>query len=879
MENDNSFTSLLEDSFSDNEIVDDDGDYSSKIKDALINLRQVSDTTFLQQALQESLSSCPNNFLDEKICKEVLPLAQRLLSEALEQIGKMVNTDEDALENVNQQLSTCHELLIVLEKPMECVSKLHKMSVDNLKFLMENACVTIKTIFEHCHASTKLYGTLFEGVSEKLTNLFRKTKTILTLFLATLEGVIVFDTDTESETELLEKVIDTIGFLVSISHALDLKTFVETSKTFGKLAITYQHVVKRTKPTAVTLHLELLTKEVTSMLLLLQGSLNNADERKIKVIGHSLKILDKLFAAYCSCLSKETLMFAIELIVQMHRCNESCLKRHQVTDKVIELINAHISKGCEPLLNTVFKHFDFKQAFFDYENETSSYKLGYHLLTISIMKKLANTSYEQHCKWTLGAESIIHVALLNINSIQEEICMGDIKLPGSHDIGERPRLATLYEVTLVPICSLISQIPADGFHVIELILLKHLLSDRLWSALLSSDVWCFIGRISSSELCVSHVKYLLKVYAALMQRRNDFEVVILENLIGRLYSLLSEETRHSVVTELDDIENPSWTPIARFLPFKTKSFLQKRLACVLNEIPKTFLELQRQPTVQNWNRITTLMLLIGKLNYVGEENTVDILSEIWNSISNTTEIFEGRQLDIVSEFMWKLFSATQPEKIQDDTFYTILEAMLTSLLCLPSHVRATASHYLRDNINSFDNCGPKIANALTELNCRLLEDNNLWVRQEAFESFDYMAHMCPNEDLVTKMATAITKKSSLNDSVPAYLSSTTYYELHDFSDVRLYLQHVAKNSQNVHHVCYHYEESERNEKFAKLETELSGSSVEIQSSGNLDEHVNKICDELNDILRKTADVGDHALRRLRLLCVKILDLPKSSKET
>lgn len=70
------------------------------------------------------------------------------------------------------------------------------------------------------------------------------------------------------------------------------------------------------------------------------------------------------------------------------------------------------------------------------------------------------------------------------------------------------------------------------------------------------------------------------------------------------------------------------------------------------------------------------MLLIGKLNYVGEENTVDILSEIWNSISNTTEIFEGRQLDIVSEFMWKLFSATQPDKIQDDTFYTVCIAFI-----------------------------------------------------------------------------------------------------------------------------------------------------------------------------------------------------------
>lgn len=84
-----------------------------------------------------------------------------------------------------------------------------------------------------------------------------------------------------------------------------------------------------------------------------------------------------------------------------------------------------------------------------------------------------------------------------VPKVQEEICVGEIRLPGAHEIGERPRQATLYEATLVPICCLISQIPADGFHAIELILLKHLLSNRLWSSLLSSDVWCFIGRFVS----------------------------------------------------------------------------------------------------------------------------------------------------------------------------------------------------------------------------------------------------------------------------------------------------------------------------------------------------------------------------------------------
>ncbi|CAK9797194.1 Uncharacterized protein C1orf112 [Anthophora quadrimaculata] len=875
MASETSFNSLLEDSFSESDKSNED--YSSMLRDALENLTERYEVELLQQALQQCLSSCPDNLLDKKLFNETLPFAHRLLTEALKQIDETIHADvkEDTVKDTKRQLLICHELLSVWERSMERVSKLHKTSAINLKCILENALLAIKLIFEHCRASKKLYGTLFEDVSEKLTNLFRKTKTILSLFLATLDGVIVFDTDTESEMELLVKVIDTIGLFVTISHELDLKTFVETSKMFGKLAITHQNSVKQVKVIGVTFHFAQMAKDISSMLSFCQDSSYRIEERKIRVIGHSLKILDKLLAVYCSCINKEILPFIIELLFKMHRCSPLCLQKSQFDDKLIELINVHISKGTEPFLNTVFKITDFKQAFFEYGNQTNIDNLGYYLLTISIMKKLISMPYEQHCNWTLGAESIIDITLTNINYIQEEICVGEVRLPGVHDIGEKARSATLYEATLVSICSLISHIPTDGFHAVELILLKHLLSDRLWSSLLSSDIWCFIGRIGSSELCASHVKYLLHVYTALTKRSNSLEIVILENLIGRLYSLLSEETRHSLIIEFDDFENLSWKPVVRFLPTKTKLFLQNRLTCVLNEIPNMFAELQRQPTVQNWNHIAILMSIIGKLNYTLERNTIDILSQMWNCVANTIEIFEGRQLDILSEFMSKLFAATQPEKIEDDTFFSILEAILTSFFCFPLHVKVTASHYLRNNIDSFGSCGIKAANALAELNCQLLEDENPWLRQEALESFDHVAHMCPNEDLVTTMAAAITKKSLLSDSLSSYLSGTVFYELQDFSDVRNYLQHVAKYCENVCHVCNNYEDSQRDEKLAKLEAQSIESLNESTPLNDFDEHVSKVCDELNEILKKSRDIESRVLRRLQSVCAKILDLTET----
>lgn len=54
-------------------------------------------------------------------------------------------------------------------------------------------------------------------------------------------------------------------------------------------------------------------------IIFIQDSTERIDERKIKVIGHSLKILDKLFATYCPYVNNEILSFAIELLSKVHK--------------------------------------------------------------------------------------------------------------------------------------------------------------------------------------------------------------------------------------------------------------------------------------------------------------------------------------------------------------------------------------------------------------------------------------------------------------------------------------------------------------------------------------------------------------------------------
>lgn len=124
-----------------------------------------------------------------------------------------------------------------------------------------------------------------------------------------------------------------------------------------------------------------------------------------------------------------------------------------------------------------------------------------------------------------------------------------------------------------------------------------------------------------------------------MRRNSSLEVVILENLIGRLYNLLSDEMKHTLIVDLekkkDDFENLSWLPVARFLPSKTKSFLQNRSASVLNEISSTFAELQRQPTVKNWNRIVSF----ARTNELMNEKISKYFFDRFHCTRNLTIVF------------------------------------------------------------------------------------------------------------------------------------------------------------------------------------------------------------------------------------------------
>ncbi|KAL0132514.1 hypothetical protein PUN28_000332 [Cardiocondyla obscurior] len=839
-------------------------DFDSKVSrlQALLEDESLTlDTECLLQTMEQCFSICSIHSL-ERMFEKILPKAQHLLAQVIKAIDDTITDDNarpDDLDGIKYKLQVCNGLVAFWKKCVERISMYEQIPAASTASLCDTLPETTRLIFEHCKASPK-YGTLLNSVMQELKNLFANASAVLKLFFATLNDIIVFDTDVQSESELLTKVIDAYGNIASIANGLDSKTFVELFEMFAKLAIVHQNQIESYN---ITTHFVCITKTVSSLLIATKDENDKNAERNIMVAMRLLRILEKLTSSYSESFTREMMSDLIELLTQIYR--RSCLIKS--SEKILI--------GVTSFLNVIFSHDDFKEIYFEYGKQNVLHdqytrRLNYHLLTIAIMKKLNGMTFEHHSKWFLDSDSILDVAFTYIEYLGEEICAGDLQLPEVHEIGVESRFVGIYEATLVSICNLVSQILPENFHALELLLLKHLLSGYFWCSLLSSDVWCFIGRLGSSQLCVDHVKHLMKISTAMVERRDSIEAIMLDNIIVRLCDLLNEDMKSTLFDNLIDLDADYYISSMHLLIKNPRCLLSERLKSKVEDLPKAFLDLQEHPSVRNWKRLMQDMFAVIVVDYNDNKDVITVLTKIWSFVADTIIECEGKQLDLLTDLVVTLLNATHVNYFHQDNFCAILISVVTSCVYLPPQGKIKICHFLRKNVKALSRYDAhNIASILTELFSCLIEDENPWVCQEALETFEHVGHVCP-EQLVAKIAKSLAKKPSISSLMQAYLSSKPYYIFKGFINVQYYLKYLAQGVQNRNneHKCHEYNESEREEKILKLEKNSCEITVPILNT--LDEQAEKLYQELTMVLENQAVISETTCRRLITVLEKIV---------
>lgn len=117
-------------------------------------------------------------------------------------------------------------------------------------------------------------------------------------------------------------------------------------------------------------------------------------------------------------------------------------------------------------------------------------------------------------------------------------------------------------------------------------------------------------RLSSSEVCCDHFKYLLQVYEMLEERTNNINVLILSQLICRQYAILSEKNKNDYLNSITKTSDPrQWSLLTRIIDMQKKKQIQQQIDAsnIITQISTNPKNLEEQPSLSNF------CLLVSKL--------------------------------------------------------------------------------------------------------------------------------------------------------------------------------------------------------------------------------------------------------------------------
>lgn len=891
MADDDSFEDSFDISVSFNTSIMDKKSPISELKVALGRKNPSFEIEKWQQLLEKSYLTCRPKLLEDEVFSQVLPLAHSLLCQILEEIDTLL-TDSIILDVdiVKEKLCHCIGILHLFEISVERVLDIRKMCIDEVKTLLDILPSSIKLVFEHCKTSSDIYGEFFKDLSKELANLFQEANKLLKLFMTVLEKVITYDTNVESTVTILLEALKLLGDITAISYYLDFKTFIKMTTSFVKLSILCQSNVEKF-PINIIMSFKLIVKEADVLYSTFLDSNILTEERVLKGAAIIIHSFIKFTVLYCKYLDNDVLLTLVRFLSRLYRYTATFLDSGIINDSIVidesitinesltakELLNV-ISSGTVKLFKSLLENHNFRDVYFECESDKDVNKFGYHLLTLAILKAIQRFSYDEYYKWVLGTQSILNVTFENFICLQEELCVGEL-LSSNYNFEGKTDPIDIYSATLLSVCKLVILVPCDHFNIIENLLLKYLLCGSFWCSLLSSDIWYFIGRHGSSNLCSSHVKYLMKVYAVFAKRNDErhdaLEVCVLKNLIKRLYTLLPEKARHAVVIESNDIDAHLWTPFVTLLPYRTQIILRERLGSYVKNISIAVEQFFNQSCARTWFRLAKLLPVANKLSNMTEKEMIGMISQLWAFIASTIENCDHKYSLILSDFSVNVLEGTRYDIFCQDS---IINAIANFSLHASPYAKIKISHYLEGlakskKIVKIDQ--PKVINVLAELNARFLEDANPWVRQNMLDCFVRIAHTCPNEALVAKMAAAISRNPKTSAAVPAYLASTVYYKFQDVPNIKSYLSCLAKDYKNKDgkHICAVFKDSRKDVKIPRMEMASDKTKFieNVNVSKELNDRVNRICDELNIILKQKNDINETTLRNLRAVLTKLTE--------
>lgn len=393
----------------------------------------------------------------------------------------------------------------------------------------------IHSSYSHWKAKAA-YGALLGEVETTLVRLSDVTVQLQMLLVQSLEKVELSAPYEEQPAMLvLANVCEKLRELATLLQGLDLKMLISIRKILAKTLLRYRDGLKRN--VGIDAHVKDLCTYVTDWLLKLecvQPGCENNFLAEMKAAAFHLRLLDSLLTKYegfYSC-SMES---AVKMTVFLSRLPASEAYYPNLTAARRSDLLSYVWIATEHFVARLTCNREFCAAALRFDVIANS-ECGYLLMLATMLDHIVEVTDV----WSQPpSEGNIFYRIFSCidKCILELQC--PVLLKQTSTDGKPPRDVGLYEHLCAHMCRFVPSLPEACFPALESLLLTNVLAESHWRASLASDVWCFVARFGSLELCYEHVQLLARVVKLTATRQGNGPVHA-RRLLTRMFRFLSD---------------------------------------------------------------------------------------------------------------------------------------------------------------------------------------------------------------------------------------------------------------------------------------------------------------------------------------------------
>lgn len=440
-----------------------------------------------------------------------LPCLKTAFDNFLQECGREARTNIDRIIEILQQ---CNVVAECFEVALQFVLQAESVALEDINTLPTALLDTVNLSLSHCRDSGDIYGDHIELVQESLSTLFQHALSLSTQF-ANFLSKICFNSFNENDRQILTQVCEQLCVIAScLSHLSEIRGCIVMWRAYASL-IQHHHGELLTR-LDISVPLDALVKEIRDGLCLLASiPINNItkNEKDLKVVQRIIKMTCfclKVIVALCDKFRgylRGAHSLLVELLMLLFRFSPNNITLQIYPDNIKTDIEQQVMTGIEPLLLHLRDDEEFIKRVLEKEQdetETQAEEWGSYLLLLVALCLPPSTVITLHID--LLITKIFQTVEKSHTSLSLPCMMNDVMYGG------RPQSkVTLYEHVLIHTCALVATLEAQHFEALEQVLVKWLLSGQPWPALLAIDVWCFVARFGTSELCRIHCTLLMDV--------------------------------------------------------------------------------------------------------------------------------------------------------------------------------------------------------------------------------------------------------------------------------------------------------------------------------------------------------------------------------